>query len=241
VGCSIEKRHTVRCARLTARTAAYVARMDLALPTLSSVGDLLALSLLGLVSVPVAIIDIRCRRIPDAIVLPGVATALVLRAVLGSPPWAALLLWPLVAGAVLLLPALIRPDGMGMGDVKLAVLLGACLGALAGAAVLLALVAGAVGGGVWALRHGTPLREATIPFGPFLVAAAMALALPVAFVHSTHGDVHPHHPAGARAAVQPARICVGRIGRDEALGWPGAAGGARHSCRGCTRCGDAAS
>lgn len=214
--------------------------MDLALPTVSSVGDGLALGLLAVVAVPVTIIDVRCRRIPDAIVLPAVVVALALRAVWGSSTWAMLLLWAMVAGAMLLGPAVIRPDGMGLGDVKLAVLLGACLGALACAAVLLALVAGAVGGGVWAMLHGTPLRDATIPFGPFLVAAALALALPVAFLHSPNGNADPHHPTRSRAAVQPARIGVGGIGWHAAMGRPGAARGARHGCGAGTRCGDTA-
>jgi leader peptidase (prepilin peptidase)/N-methyltransferase len=214
--------------------------MDLALPTVSSVGDGLALGLLAVVAVPVTIIDVRCRRIPDAIVLPAVVFALALRAVWGSSTWAMLLLWAMVAGAMLLGPAVIRPDGMGLGDVKLAVLLGACLGALACAAVLLALVAGAVGGGVWAMLHGTPLRDATIPFGPFLVAAALALALPVAFLHSPNGNADPHHPTRSRAAVQPARIGVGGIGWHAAMGRPGAARGARHGCGAGTRCGDTA-
>jgi len=214
--------------------------MDLALPTVSSVGDGLALGLLAVVAVPVTIIDVRCRRIPDAIVLPAVVFALALRAVWGSSTWAMLLLWAMVAGAMLLGPAVIRPDGMGLGDVKLAVLLGACLGALACAAVLLALVAGALGGGVWAVLHGTPLRDATIPFGPFLVAAALALALPVAFLHSPNGNADPHHPTRSRAAVQPARIGVGGIGWHAAMGRPGAARGARHGCGAGTRCGDTA-
>jgi len=214
--------------------------MDLALPTVSSVGDGLALALLAVVAVPVTITDVRCRRIPDAIVLPAVVAALVLRAVWGGSTWAMLLLWAMVAGAMLLGPAVIRPDGMGLGDVKLAVLLGACLGALACAAVLLALVAGALGGGVWAVLHGTPLRDATIPFGPFLVAAALALALPVAFLHSPNGNADPHHPTRSRAAVQPARIGVGGIGWHAAMGRPGAARGARHGCGAGTRCGDTA-
>ena len=99
--------------------------MDLALPTVSSVGDGLALTLLAVVAVPVTIIDVRCRRIPDVIVLPAVVAALVLRAVWGGSTWAMLLLWAMVAGAMLLGPAVIRPEGMGMGDAKLAVLLGA--------------------------------------------------------------------------------------------------------------------
>lgn len=214
--------------------------MDLALPAVSSVGDLLTLTLLAVVAIPVVIIDVRCRRIPDAIVLPAVVVAFLLRA-LGGAAWPVLLVWAAVAGAMLLLPAVIRPDGMGMGDVKLAMLLGVCLGALACAAVLVALVVGSVGGAAWAMLNGTPLREATIPFGPFLVAAALALALPVALLNSSDGDAHSHHTTGARAAVQPARVGVRRIGRYPAMGWPGVAAGARHSCGGRTRCGGAAS
>jgi leader peptidase (prepilin peptidase)/N-methyltransferase len=210
--------------------------MDLALPTVSSVGDILALTLLTALAVPVSIIDVRCRRIPDAIVLPAVVVAILLRGVWGGPGWAVVMLWAAVAGAVLLVPAVIRPDGMGMGDVKLAVLLGACLGALACAAVLLALVAGAAGGAAWALMRGTPLRDATIPFGPFLIAAALVLALPVALLHSLNVDARPHHTTGTHSAIQPARVGVGRLGRHPAMGWAGAAGGARHAIGSGTGC-----
>lgn len=214
--------------------------MDLALPTVSSVGDLLALTLLAVVAVPVVIIDVRHRRIPDVIVLPAAAMALLLRAHWGGPGWLAVLLWATVAGAMLLVPAVIRPDGMGLGDVKLAGLLGTCLGALGCVAVLLALVAGAAGGAAWALMRGTPLREATIPFGPFLIAAALVLALPVALLHSVNVDARPHHTTGTHAAIQPARVGIGRLGWHPAMGWPGAARGARHGCGAGAGRGDAA-
>lgn len=156
--------------------------MDLAVPTAAAPGDVAALVVLATVLVPVSIADVRERRIPDVLVLPALAVALLLRA-LGGASGAWPLAWAAIAGACLLLPAVIRPEGMGMGDVKLVALIGACLGALALPALCIALVAGAVGGAAWAVVTGVPLRHATIPFGPYLAAGAVAIGLPVTFLH----------------------------------------------------------
>lgn len=156
--------------------------MDFAVPTAADPGDVAALMLLSAVLVAASITDVRERRIPDVLVLPAIPLAASLRvAIGGSGPWP--VAWAAITGACLLLPAVIRPDGMGMGDVKLAVLIGACLGALALPVLCVALVAGAVGGAAWAVATGVPLRHATIPFGPYLAAAALAIGLPWAFLH----------------------------------------------------------
>ena len=214
--------------------------MDMAPPVAGSWGDVASLALLAAVAVPVCVIDVRRRRIPDAIVLPALAAVIVIRAVWGTAGWAGALIWAGVAGLVLLVPALIRPDGMGMGDVKLALLLGSSLGALALPALLLALVAGAVGGAVHARVRGERLRDATIPFGPFLVGAALAVALPATFVHSAHATRHDHDPTGAGAAVRPAGLGIGGVGRHAPVGGSRAASGARNACRAGARCGGAA-
>jgi leader peptidase (prepilin peptidase)/N-methyltransferase len=204
--------------------------MGAAAPQIRAIGDGLALALLVVLAIPIAMIDIRCRRIPDAIVLPAIAAALLLRGWWGAG-WLWPASWSAATAALLLVPSLIRPEGMGLGDVKLAGLLGAVLGVLAPAGVLLALVTGAIGGSVAALVRGRPVRGATIPFGPFLLAASLVVALPVVFLHSQRAVVRTHHTHRSSAPVRPARIGLGRVGGNAPVGWPGAAVGARNHGR----------
>ena len=73
------------------------------------------------------------------------------------------------AGGAFLLVALAYPRGMGMGDVKLAGLLGIYLGRAVGPALLIALFAGSVVGiGIMARRGAAEGRKTAVPFGPFL-------------------------------------------------------------------------
>lgn len=122
----------------------------------------------------VAIIDLEHRLIPNRLVYPGMALALLL-----SPLWPGLgLLRALAGGAVgfivLLIPYLLSRGGMGAGDVKLAALVGMVAGwpgALV--AMFLAMVAGgAVAGPL--LLLGLRKRKDQIPFGPFLSLGAVA-------------------------------------------------------------------
>ena len=71
------------------------------------------------------------------------------------------------AGGFLLVAALAYPAGMGMGDVKLAGVMGLCLGTAVAPAMLIALIAGVVYGAVMIAR-GSAGRRSAIPFGPFL-------------------------------------------------------------------------
>jgi leader peptidase (prepilin peptidase)/N-methyltransferase len=78
------------------------------------------------------------------------------------------------AGAgFLLLLWLVYPGGMGLGDVKLALLMGAVLGASVIPALALAFVAGSVLGIVLLIRVGSRARKIAVPFGPFLAAGAL--------------------------------------------------------------------
>jgi leader peptidase (prepilin peptidase)/N-methyltransferase len=112
-------------------------------------------------------IDIEHRVLPNRIVLPAIA--IVLAAQLAFYPDDALesVLAGLAAGAFLGFPLVLRRDAMGIGDIKLAVLLGVIVGwAVFGAIILgcLALLPFAL---YMRVRDGT-LRDATLPFGPFL-------------------------------------------------------------------------
>jgi leader peptidase (prepilin peptidase) / N-methyltransferase len=78
------------------------------------------------------------------------------------------------AAGVLLCPALINPDGMGMGDVKLAGVIGLYLGVAAVTAMVMALAAGGLAGLALLARDGTEARKRAIPFGPFLAFGGLA-------------------------------------------------------------------
>jgi prepilin signal peptidase PulO-like enzyme (type II secretory pathway) len=122
-------------------------------------------------------IDLGERRLPNRIVLPSAAVVLVAQTVLF--PDRALEWWLASLGTsfLLLLLWFVYPEGLGMGDVKLALLLGAALGS----AVLTALFLGAVAAAVYAVfllaRDGAEARKQTIPLGPFLAFGAIAVVL----------------------------------------------------------------
>ena len=126
------------------------------------------------VLVVLAVIDLRTRRLPNRIVLP--AAALVLAAQIAIAPDRALE-WTLgAAGAFtfLLVAALVNPAGLGMGDVKLALLLGAALGWGVAPALFIGLAAASVAGIVLIARGGWAARKTAIPLGPFLALGGIA-------------------------------------------------------------------
>jgi leader peptidase (prepilin peptidase) / N-methyltransferase len=135
----------------------------------AAVLDASLVALLGVVTVS----DLRTRLVPDAALVASLAVAL--PACLLSDPGglAERLLWGLAAGGVLLIAALIRPDGMGLGDVKLAGVLGIYLGARIGEAMTVAFAAGSIAGLILLARHGWSARSRTIPFAPFLAIGAL--------------------------------------------------------------------
>jgi len=135
----------------------------------------IALSLLTvLVVVPVALIDLEHRIIPNRITLPAAVLALGLGLALDPAGEPARLIAAVAAGGFLLLAALAYPGGMGMGDVKLAALLGLLLGAAVAPALLIALLSGTLVGVVVIARKGAAAgRKTAIPFGPFLALGAL--------------------------------------------------------------------
>jgi leader peptidase (prepilin peptidase)/N-methyltransferase len=118
-------------------------------------------------------IDLEHRILPDRIVLP--AAAFVLAAQLALYPERAME-WILAAVAVstfLFLALLAYPRGMGMGDVKLALLMGAALGTSVAVAMAVGLLAGLAVSIVLIARHGAAARKQAIPFGPFLALGSV--------------------------------------------------------------------
>jgi leader peptidase (prepilin peptidase)/N-methyltransferase len=136
---------------------------------LSGEGALAALFCLTLVAV--AAIDLEHRIIPNRIVVPAAAIVLAAQTALSpSPEWA---IAAFGASGFLLLAALVYPAGMGMGDVKLALLLGAMLGRTVPVAVMLGMLTALVPAVVLFARHGAAARKMGIPLGPFLALGAV--------------------------------------------------------------------
>lgn len=143
--------------------------------------ELVVWLLLTPVAVLLAVIDRRVHRLPDRLTLPlAGAAALLLGAVSLAPEhtgsWTSALLGGLALGGFYFLLFVINPNGMGFGDVKLALSLGVALGWY-GWAVLFAggfagFLLGAVYGlGLMILRRAG--RKTGIPFGPFMIAGAL--------------------------------------------------------------------
>jgi len=127
---------------------------------------------LGLVFVAllaaITLTDLERRVIPNTILLVGalLGVSVVLATDPGSLPERAAA--AAGGGGVLLLTALIYPRGMGMGDVKLAAVMGLFLGASIVPALFVGIALGAVVGFALMLRYGPEARKHAIPFGPFL-------------------------------------------------------------------------
>ena len=119
--------------------------------------------------VPISLIDLEHRIIPDRLTLPAALLAIALGTALDPGGEPGRLLAGAVAGALLALPALLRPAGMGMGDAKLVGVLGLFLGASVAPAFVAAFAAGSLAGVALMVRKGVAAGRATlIAFGPFL-------------------------------------------------------------------------
>lgn len=137
------------------------------------------------VGVALTVIDIDCKRLPNFLVLPSypIVFLCLTTASIILDDWPALTRAAIGAAALFgfyLLLALIHPAGMGFGDVKLAGVIGAVLaflsyGTLFTGAVLAFVMAAIVGVMVLATRRGR--LGTTIPFGPYMIAAALVAIL----------------------------------------------------------------
>jgi leader peptidase (prepilin peptidase)/N-methyltransferase len=124
-----------------------------------------------LVLVAISAADIRYRVVPNRIVLPAAVIVLVAQTALHpSPEW---VLGGLGGAGFLLVAALAYPAGMGMGDVKLALLLGFMTGRNVGIALMTGMIAALVPSAVMFARHGSKARKMAIPFAPFLALGGL--------------------------------------------------------------------
>jgi leader peptidase (prepilin peptidase) / N-methyltransferase len=137
----------------------------------------LAVSFVAVLAVVTAT-DLDRRVIPNPVLAVGALVCLAIVAATdpGTIPERAIA--AACAGGFLLLGAVWDRQGMGMGDVKLAALMGLYLGAAVAVALLVGLVAGGAVGMALVARHGVAARTQALPFGPFLaLGGIVALAV----------------------------------------------------------------
>jgi leader peptidase (prepilin peptidase)/N-methyltransferase len=143
-----------------------------------------------LLVVPIALIDLETRLIPNRLTLPGAVLALALGLALDPSGEPGRLIAGAAAGGFLLLAALAYPGGMGMGDVKLAGMMGLFLGSAVAPALLIALLSGTAVGAVVIARKGARAgRKTAVPFGPFLALGAIVAVFagqPLVHVYVNH-------------------------------------------------------
>jgi leader peptidase (prepilin peptidase)/N-methyltransferase len=127
---------------------------------------------LGLVFVTVlaavTLTDLELRLIPNKILLVGAATGVAICAAADPGSLPERLAAAAAAGGLLFVAALSYPRGMGLGDVKLAAVMGLFLGRNVAPAILVALLAGSLVGLAIVAKEGAAARKRAIPFGPFL-------------------------------------------------------------------------
>lgn len=149
--------------------------------------QMLALAFLFCLFLAIAVIDLDWKLIPNMLVYPACPIALLIgsffpvgMAAASQTPLHGLafsLLGGVLAFVFLLVPALVRADSMGWGDIKFAGLIGLATGF---PGILAALALASVGGGLTAIgliASGAKTRRGSMPFGPFLSAGALAALL----------------------------------------------------------------
>jgi leader peptidase (prepilin peptidase) / N-methyltransferase len=144
----------------------------------------LGLVLVG-VLVPVALIDLEHRLIPNKLTLPAAVAAVAIGCALDLRGVPEQLIAGAGAGGFLLFFVLAYPRGMGMGDVKLAAVLGLFLGRSVAVALLAGVLLGTVVGAVVMARIGVEKgRKTAVPFGPFLaIGGLVALFAGPSIIH----------------------------------------------------------
>jgi leader peptidase (prepilin peptidase) / N-methyltransferase len=123
--------------------------------------------------IAVADIDLEHGIVPNAILAPMAVWAVAVTAIVTPAKLPEHLIAGAAAFAFLLVAALAKPGGMGMGDVKLAGVMGLYLGVAVAPGLLAGFFAGSAVGLAIMLRHGAGARKRTVPFGPFLALGGL--------------------------------------------------------------------
>ncbi len=116
----------------------------------------------------VTLTDLERRIIPNKVLIAGAVLCVAIAAPTDPGGMAERAIAAAAAGGLLFLVVLAYPAGMGLGDVKLAAVMGLFLGRAVAPAILVALLAASTVGLALIARHGARARKMAIPFGPFL-------------------------------------------------------------------------
>jgi leader peptidase (prepilin peptidase) / N-methyltransferase len=178
---SATERLTPAASPIQARPLVAVATLGLVMLALihfGPTGQALGAAFILCVVALLAVVDLEERRIPNRIVLPATAAALGVQIALEPRQAPRLIAFALGAGLFFYLPLLVFRGGMGMGDVKLAIFLGAALGGAVVTALAVAVFAAFFAAVALLIKNGAEARKSAIPFGPFLaLGAAIAIFL----------------------------------------------------------------
>jgi leader peptidase (prepilin peptidase)/N-methyltransferase len=139
--------------------------------------DLIALIPFTAVLIAVTFIDLEHKIVPNKIMGPSAIYGLVTAVAFRTDMLPELLIAGAGAFVFFLVAALIHPKGMGMGDVKLAGVMGLYLGKLVIPALFIAFLVGALVGVVLVMRHGMRSRKVGVPFAPFMALGAFVSML----------------------------------------------------------------
>jgi leader peptidase (prepilin peptidase) / N-methyltransferase len=125
----------------------------------------------------ITLTDLERRIIPNTILIAGAVAAVALVAATDPSSLSERAIAAAAAGGGLFLFALAFPRGMGMGDVKLAAVMGLYLGSAVAPALLIAVLAGTIVGVGVMLGRGAGARKLAVPFGPFLALGGVIALL----------------------------------------------------------------
>jgi leader peptidase (prepilin peptidase)/N-methyltransferase len=125
----------------------------------------------------ITLTDLERRVIPNRILLAGAVAGLAIAAATDPSSLPERGIAAAVAGGLLFLIALAYPRGMGMGDVKLAAVMGFFLGSAVSVALAVAVIAGSVVGIGVMVQQGSGARKQAVPFGPFLALGGVVALL----------------------------------------------------------------
>jgi len=121
----------------------------------------------------ITLTDLERRIIPNKVLIVSAVAGVALAAALDPSSLPERAIAAAAAGGLLFAVALAYPRGMGLGDVKLAAVMGLYLGRAVAPALLIAFAAGSLVGLALIARHGAAARKRAIPFGPFLALGGL--------------------------------------------------------------------
>ena len=116
----------------------------------------------------ITLTDLELRVIPNKVLIVSAIAGVAFAAALAAASLPERAIAAAAAGGLLFVVALAYPRGMGLGDVKLAAVMGLYLGRSVAPALLIAFLAGSLFGLALIAAQGAAARKQAVPFGPFL-------------------------------------------------------------------------